>query len=420
MSFNESGGHAVGADVKYKGIKDIVAYSHNGETIALRATDGYINATAMCKAAGKDWSNYRKNAETEEFLKALEMSLRIRRDLLIQTISGGPNSGRGTWVHPQLAINLATWLSPEFAVQVSEWVVAWMMEIADRKPAYPDFSNISEDEKRLYLRDQVTSSNKKLASAARSAGVITGSDFSVFQSFGYQGMYGGRNVSKIRQAKGLPTKAAILDHMGSAELAANLFRITQTEEKLINEGISHKAAANNAHYQVGERVRKAMLEISGVTPENLPVAPDVKKLQKQLQKQSISSPKAENKSSSIQFNSDDIAEIEGNKTPFDNKVINLRDDLWKYTILIAATKPDGFITTSELIDEFPNYITVPEDTKEILKGRNDSKFSQLVRNLKSHKASKTNFIYQGYAEDVKGGFKVTDKGIAFIKEYFSE
>ena len=113
--------------------KDIVPHKHNGQIVHQRATDGYINATAMCKASNKEWSNYNQNSGTQSFLDALERSLGIPRDLLIQTITGGPNDRRGTWVHPQVAINLATWISPDFAVQVSEWVVTWMMGIAKRK-----------------------------------------------------------------------------------------------------------------------------------------------------------------------------------------------------------------------------------------------------------------------------------------------
>lgn len=104
----------------------LVPHTYQGSLVQQRATDGYINATAMCKASGKEWSNYKKNEGTEEFLVALEGSLRIRRDLIVQTIIAGPNEARGTWVHPQVAINLAQWLSADFAVQVSQWVVDWM------------------------------------------------------------------------------------------------------------------------------------------------------------------------------------------------------------------------------------------------------------------------------------------------------
>jgi hypothetical protein len=102
----------------------LVPHTYQGSLIQQRAADGYINATAMCRAAGREWSSYNRSAGA--FIAALEGSLQIRRDLLVQTIITGLNDERGTWVHPQVAINLAQWLSPDFAVKVSQWVVDWM------------------------------------------------------------------------------------------------------------------------------------------------------------------------------------------------------------------------------------------------------------------------------------------------------
>jgi len=104
----------------------LVPHTYQGSLIQQRAVDGYINATAMCKAAGKEWAHYNANGATKAFLVALERSLGIPRDRIIQTILTGPNETRGTWAHPQVAVHLAQWLSAEFAVKVSEWVVEWM------------------------------------------------------------------------------------------------------------------------------------------------------------------------------------------------------------------------------------------------------------------------------------------------------
>lgn len=101
------------------------------------------------------------------------------------------------------------------------------------------------------------------------------------------------------------------------------------------------------------------------------------------------------------------------------KPVDLNKDLWKYALLIMATQTDEKISTSDLITELPKFIQVPEESQEKLAGRKDSKFSQLVRNLKSHKASKTNFIYLGYAKSVRGGFEITDKGREFVIKEFS-
>lgn len=104
----------------------LVPHNYQGALIQQRAVDGYINATAMCQAAGKLWANYNQNSGTNEFLTALQGSLGIPRDQLVQKIMSGANDTRGTWVHPQVAIHLAQWLSPEFAVKVTQWVFEWM------------------------------------------------------------------------------------------------------------------------------------------------------------------------------------------------------------------------------------------------------------------------------------------------------
>ncbi len=105
---------------------ELVPHSYQGALIQQRADDGFINATAMCKASSKQWGHYRENAQTRAFLAALAGSLGIPMDLMIQPITTGPNEVRGTWIHPQVAIHLAQWLSPEFAVKVTEWVYEWM------------------------------------------------------------------------------------------------------------------------------------------------------------------------------------------------------------------------------------------------------------------------------------------------------
>ena len=146
-------------------------------------------------------------------------------------------------------------------------------------------------------------------------------------------------------------------------------------------------------------------------PENLPVAENVKKIAAQERKQQrmraipaqtrIEQPLAAPKVA-------DPVEIE------------LGKDLWKYALLIMSVRTNGEITTSDLIDELPNYVKLSDDHTVTNASRKDSKFSQIVRNLKSHKTTKTNFIYQGYAEDIRGGFKITTKGMEFVWGYFKE
>lgn len=139
-------------------------------------------------------------------------------------------------------------------------------ELADDKK----FSQLSEDEKRLAIRNELALHNKHLAAAAKDAGVETSLDYAIFQDHGYKGLYGGLGNKEIHARKGLKKSQKILDHMGSTELAANLFRATQTEEKLRRDKVRGKAKANQTHFEVGRKVRQTIDELGGTMPENLP------------------------------------------------------------------------------------------------------------------------------------------------------
>ena len=132
------------------------------------------------------------------------------------------------------------------------------------------YDELSEDQKRLAIRKEMKAHNKSLAEAAQKAGVIKSYDFAIFQNYGYQGLYGGLGAKEIHARKGLKENEQILDHMGSTELAANLFRATQTDEKLRRENIQGKEKANQTHYEVGRKVRQTIAELGGTMPEDLP------------------------------------------------------------------------------------------------------------------------------------------------------
>ena len=142
----------------------------------------------------------------------------------------------------------------------------------------------SEEEKRLFLRNELARHNSQLADAAKNAGIIKSVDYAIFQNHGYQGLYGGLDAKAIHARKGLKKSQKILDHMGSTELAANLFRATQTEEKLRRENIKGKAEANKTHYEVGKKVRQTIKELGGTMPEDLPVAASIKELERKEKK----------------------------------------------------------------------------------------------------------------------------------------
>ena len=132
------------------------------------------------------------------------------------------------------------------------------------------FARLSEDEKRVAIRNELSEHNKHLAAASKDAGVETPLDYAIFQDHGYKGLYGGRGAKDIHAAKGLKKSQKILDHMGSTELAANLFRATQTEEKLRRDKVSGKQSANKTHYEVGKKVRETIADLGGTMPEGLP------------------------------------------------------------------------------------------------------------------------------------------------------
>lgn len=142
----------------------------------------------------------------------------------------------------------------------------------------------TEEEKRLFLRAELQTHNFLLAGVAKDAGVIDPRDYAIFQNYGYQGLYGGMTAKDIHAKKGLKKSQKILDHMGSTELAANLFRATQTEEKLKRENIKGKQKANMTHYEVGAKVRQTIKELGGTMPENLPTAENIKVVEKKKQK----------------------------------------------------------------------------------------------------------------------------------------
>lgn len=132
------------------------------------------------------------------------------------------------------------------------------------------YDTLSEEQKRLSIRREMIAHNKSLAEAAQMAGVETPKDYAIFQNKGYMGLYGGLGAKEIHARKGLKPGEKILDHMGSTELAANLFRATQTDEKLRRDQVKGKAAANRVHYEVGAKVRETIKDLGGTMPEDLP------------------------------------------------------------------------------------------------------------------------------------------------------
>ena len=142
-----------------------------------------------------------------------------------------------------------------------------------------------EEERRILLREEIRRHNVQLADAAKHAGVAEPIDYAIFQNHGYMGLYGGLKQEDIHRRKGLKKSQKILDHMGSTELAANLFRATQAEDKLRREKVKGKDAANRTHHEVGAKVRQTIRELGGTMPENLPATESITKIETKQRKQ---------------------------------------------------------------------------------------------------------------------------------------
>ena len=142
-----------------------------------------------------------------------------------------------------------------------------------------EYSSLTEDEKRFYQRNLTKKGNYSLNQTAKKTGV---KNFDKFHNSGYKGLYNGETADDIAKRKGLRYREDILDNMGSDELIANLFRISQTEQKLKKDNIQSEKEANKAHYEVGSKIRKTIKELGGTMPEDLPTP---KKSLKQLEKE---------------------------------------------------------------------------------------------------------------------------------------
>ena len=160
--------------------------------------------------------------------------------------------------------------------------------IQTRKQEVSD--SLREDNSRVFLREEMKKHNTSLMQTASMAGVET---FAIFQNAGYKGLYGGLTMQNIHEKKKLKKTQKILDHMNSEELAANLFRATQTEAKIKREKIMGQGNANLAHFEVGQKVRNTIINLGGTMPENLPTMDNIGKAKTRLKK--VKDKKLENK-----------------------------------------------------------------------------------------------------------------------------
>ena len=154
-----------------------------------------------------------------------------------------------------------------------------------RQEQADELAGLDEGQRRLHLRSQLSTHNRQLADAVNQAGIIQARDFAVFQDHGYMGLYNGLKAKDIHVRKELKRSQHILDHMGSTELAANLFRATQADDKIRREGIAGKEKANSTHFEVGREVRDTIKRLGGTMPEDLPTPKEsIQQIQQKEQK----------------------------------------------------------------------------------------------------------------------------------------
>lgn len=196
------------------------------------------------------------------------------------------------YIHPQnkqkypmytLTLNQAKQVLIRESKAVRKAVIQYIEKLEKELKNSFDFETLTEDEKRLYLRHNIKEQNKILFDTAKNCGVT---NYGKFNNYGYQGLYGGETAKDIKRRKGIDENKDILDFMYSTEAAANLFRITQTDERLKRGDITTEEKANTKHYEIGAKVRQTMIDISGIAPEKLPTPEkSVKEIEQQKKKQ---------------------------------------------------------------------------------------------------------------------------------------
>lgn len=225
--------------------------------------DVIVRARKACESAGVNSGDH--FAETSNMVPVGSGAMRDRKDFFLTRYACYLIAMNGDTSKPEIGI-----AQTYFAVQTRR------MEIQDAQEAI---------ETRIELRNRVRSANKDLSSVAKNAGVQR---FDIFHDAGYKGLYG-MGLRDIKQHKGIEKKDDLLDRAGRAELAANEFRITQAEQKIVREGIKGQEEATKTHKEVGKEVRDTIKKLGGTMPEDLPVETSLKKLKKPTDKKKLKS-----------------------------------------------------------------------------------------------------------------------------------
>ncbi len=276
--------------------KGLTTEQRNHQTFeSIKHIDAQGNEFWYARALAKvlDYTDYRNFVSViEKAKKACENSNLAVPDHIVETnemisIGKGAQREMDSYVLSRHACYLIVQNADPSKPVIANGQVYFAIQARRQELADDDaFKLLEEDKKRLFLRNELKLHNKQLVDVASQAGVDSGLDFAIFQNHGYKGLYGGLDAKGIHTTKGLKKSQKILDHMGSTELAANLFRATQAEEKLKRDQVKTKTEANNTHFQVGAKVRQTIRELGGTLPEALPT-PDksIGKIENEQKKQ---------------------------------------------------------------------------------------------------------------------------------------
>lgn len=214
------------------------------------------------------WGNLKRRIQDEGFSEVLSKCLQLK----MRSLDGKRYATDAADTETLLRIIQS--IPSRRAEPFKQWLAKVGAERIEETPQSDLLAGLTLEQKAIFLRGQMADRNVSLAEAASAVGVVTKRDFAIFQDHGYVGLYAGETARDIATRKGLAKGQQILDWMGPDELAANLFRASQTEQKLRREPIQGKAQANQTHYDVGKAVRQFIIEQGNTPPEQLPT-PDV-------------------------------------------------------------------------------------------------------------------------------------------------
>jgi len=250
--------------------RELIPHVLKGEVISQRARDGYINATAMCKAAGKELKHYNENKGSAEFVEELSRSVGIPTDLLIQVIRTGPNELRGTWVHPYIAVNLATWLSPAFAVHVAKWVFEWMTQGRVPLESFERLVRryLSQGRPEEWIRERIEGilTRRELTDWWRDHGIKSSNHYATLTRL-LQIQSVGLGPKEHRELKGLSPRQSVRNQ--STELELLFTRLGERSAVEIARATNADGYAPNksAVLEAGEIAKSARLKLEALTGE---------------------------------------------------------------------------------------------------------------------------------------------------------